>query len=183
MVCAPGWVRVGRVRTPSYDSYTPTLCGLATLRTMEKPELQLRLLQGGCLLFVVAWILLLHFGALGSLEPGGRELKLTQLLMLVGAIWSAAVGFTFQRKLTRIATQSRRSGNKSTPSTRRKAGHIVRLATATSVGTWGILLYYFRGPLWVVDTVSAIALILLVVWKPGGSPKASVPPVVGAKSL
>jgi hypothetical protein len=44
---------------------------------MEKPEFQLRLLQGGCLLFLVAWILLLHFGALGSLEPAGRELKLT----------------------------------------------------------------------------------------------------------
>ena len=144
---------------------------------MDKPEFQLRLLQGGCLLFLVAWILLLHFGALGSREAAGRELKLTQLLMLVGAIWSAVVGFTFQRKLTRIATLSRRSGNKSTPFTRWKAGHIVRLATATSVGTWGMALYYFRGPLWVVDTVSAIALILLAAWKPGSSPNASVPPV------
>jgi hypothetical protein len=144
---------------------------------MEKPEFQLRLLQGGCLLFLVAWILLLHFGALGSLEPAGRELKLTQLLMLVGAIWSAVVGFTFQRKLTRIARRPRRSGNKSTPFTRWKAGHIARLATATSVGTWGMALYYFCAPLWVVDTVSAIALILLAAWIPGSSPNASAPPV------
>jgi len=128
------------------------------------------------LLFLVAWILLLHFGVLGNLEPAGRELKLTQVLMLVGAIWSAVVGFTFQRKLSRIATRSRRSGNKSTPLTRWKAGHIARLMTATSVGTWGIALYYFRGPLWVVYTVSAVALILLATWKPGNPPNASAPP-------
>ena len=144
---------------------------------MGKPELQLRLLQGGCLVFLVVWILLLHFGAVGSLEPAGRELKLTQLLMLVGAIWSAVVGFTFQRKVTRTATRPRRPGTKSTPFTRWKAGHVMRLATATSVGTWGMALYYFRGPFWVVDTVLAVALILLVAWKPGTSPNASAPSV------
>jgi Na+/H+-translocating membrane pyrophosphatase len=144
---------------------------------MGRPEFQRRLLQDGCLLFLVVWILLLHFGALGSLEPSGRELKLTQLLMLVGAIWSAVVGFTFQRKLTRIATRSRRSGTKSTPFTRWKAGHVMRLATATSVGTWGMALYYFHGTLWLVDTVLAVALILLVAWKPGASPNASAPSV------
>jgi hypothetical protein len=31
--------------------------------------------------------------------------------------------------------------------------------------------------LWVVDTVSAIALILLAAWIPGSSPNASAPPV------
>jgi len=139
---------------------------------MGKPAIQLRLFQGGCLLVLVVWILLLHFGAVGSLEPAGRELKLTQLLMLVGALWSAVVGFTFQRKLTRIATRSRRSGTTSTPFTRWKAGHVMRLLTATSVGTWGMALYYFHGPLWLVDMVSAVALILLVAWKPGASPNA-----------
>jgi hypothetical protein len=33
-------------------------------------------------------------------------------------------------------------------------------------------LYYFHGPLWLVDMVSAVALILLVAWKPGASPNA-----------
>ena len=142
---------------------------------MGKPEFQLRLLQGGCLLFLAVWILLLHLGALGSLEPDGRELKLTQVLMLVGALWSAVVGFTFQRKLNRIATRFRRSGSTSTPFTRWKAGHVARLATATSVGTWGMALYYFHGPLWTVDTVSALAIILLIAWTPGASPNASTP--------
>jgi hypothetical protein len=136
-------------------------------------------LQGGCLLFLVVWILLLHFGALGSLEPAGRELKLTQFLMLVGAIWSAVVGFTVQRKLSRIATKPRRSGTRVHTINRWKAGHVVRLATATSVGTWGMALYYFHSPLWVVDTVSAVGLILLLAWRPGTgpgiSPSASAP--------
>jgi hypothetical protein len=153
-----------------YVSHTPTLRAFATLREMGKPEFQLRLLQGGCLLFLVVWILLLHFGALGSLEPAGRELKLTQFLMLAGAIWSAVVGFTSQRRLSRIATKPRRSGTKSTQFTRWKAGHVMRLATATSVGTWGMALYYFHSPLWVVDTVLAVGLILLLAWRPGTSP-------------
>lgn len=137
---------------------------------MRKPELQLRLVQGGCLLFLVVCTLLLHIGALGSLEPAGRELKLTQLLMIVGAIWSAVVGFTFQRKLARSGARPRRAGSKSTPFTRWKAGHVMRLASATSVGNWGLALYYFHAPLRVVDTVLAAALVLLVAWKPDTGP-------------
>lgn len=137
---------------------------------METPELQLRLFQGGCLLFLAACIVLLHLGVLGSLEPAGRELKLRQLLMLVGAIWSAIVGFTLQRKVNRTAKRPQRAGSKSTPFTRWKAGHLMRLASATLVANWGLLLYYFQGPLWVVDTVFAAALILLIAWKPGTSP-------------
>jgi hypothetical protein len=103
-----------------------------------------------------------------------------QLWMLVGAIWSAVVGFTFQRKLNRTATRPQRAGPKSTPFTRWKAGHVMRIASATSVGTWGLVLYYFQGPLWVVDTVLAAALILLLAWKPDTSPdnKIASPPSV-----
>lgn len=138
---------------------------------MDKPELQLRLLQGGCILFLVACILLLHFGVLGSLELAGREIKLTQLLMIVGAIWSAAAGFTFQRRVARAAT---RPSARSTPFTRWKVGHVMRLGSATSVGMWRLVLYYFQGPLWVVDTILAVALILLVTWRPGASPNTKI---------
>jgi len=69
---------------------------------MAKPDLQLRLFQGGCMLFIVLCILLLHLGVLGSLEPAGREIRLVQLLIIVGAAWSAVVGFTFQRKLSEL---------------------------------------------------------------------------------
>jgi len=141
---------------------------------MDKPALQLRLVQGGCLLFIVLCVLFLHFGLLGSLEPAGREIKLVQFLMIVGASWSAIVGFTFQSKLSRTAKRPQRAGSKSTPFTRWKAGHVMRLASATSVGTWGLALYYFHGPLWVVDTVLAVALVLLIAWKPDPAPDDTV---------
>ena len=137
---------------------------------MAKPNLQLRLVQGGCILFIVLYILLLHLGVLGSLEPAGREIKLVQFLIIVGAVWSAVVGFTFQRKLSRIS-KPRRDGSKSTPFTRWKAAHFMRLVSATSVGTWGLALYYFHGPLRLVDTVLASALVLLIAWKPGLGPE------------
>ena len=47
----------------------------------------------------------------------------------------------------------------------------MRFGSATSVGTWGLILYYFLGPLWVVDTVLAVALALLIAWKPGPRPE------------
>jgi hypothetical protein len=137
---------------------------------MAKPEVQLRLVQGACMLFIVLCILLLHLGVLGSLEPAGRKIKVVQLLIIVGAVWSAVVGFTFQRKLSRIS-KPRRVESKSTPFTRWKAGHIMRLASATSVGSWGLAMYYFQGPLWLVDTVLAVALVLLIAWKPGFGPE------------
>ncbi|MBI3476877.1 MAG: hypothetical protein HY010_14180 [Acidobacteria bacterium] len=42
----------------------------------------------------------------------------------------------------------------------------MRLASATSVGMWGLVLYYFNGPLWVVDAAFAVGLILLLTWRP-----------------
>ena len=50
----------------------------------------------------------------------------------------------------------------------------MRFASATSVGTWGLALYYFHGPLWVVDTALAVALILLIAWKPDPAPDDTV---------
>ena len=42
----------------------------------------------------------------------------------------------------------------------------MRLGSANSVGMWGLALYYFSGPLWLVDTILAVGLILLVTWRP-----------------
>lgn len=47
----------------------------------------------------------------------------------------------------------------------------MRLASATSVGNWGLAMYYFHGPLWLVDTVLAVAFGLLIAWKPGLGPE------------
>ena len=94
--------------------------------------------------------------------------------MIVGAVWSAAVGFTFQRRVTRAATRPQRPSAGSTPFTRWKAAHVMRLGSANSVGMWGLALYYFPGPLWLVDTILAVGLILLVTWRPGASPDTKI---------
>jgi len=141
---------------------------------MGKPERQLRLFQGGSILFLVVCIFLLYFGVLGSLEPDGRRMNFIQFLVIVGAIWSAVVGFTFQRRVTRAATRPQRPSARSTPFTRWKAGHVMRLGSATSVGMWGLVLYYFHGPLWLVDTILVVGLILLVTWRPGASPDTKI---------
>jgi hypothetical protein len=160
--------------TPVYNSYAASLRPFRYTQKMAKPNLQLRLVQGGCILFIVLCILLLHLGVLGSLEPAGREIKVVQFLIILGAVWSAVVGFTFQRKLSRTSKRPRRDGSKSTPFTRWKVGHLMRLASATSVGTWGLALYYFHGPLWLVDTVLTVALVLLIAWKPGPGPETNI---------
>jgi hypothetical protein len=69
-----------------YNSYAAGLRPFRYTQKMAKPDLQLRLVQGGCILFIVLYILLLHLGVLGSLEPAGREIKLVQLLIIVGAV-------------------------------------------------------------------------------------------------
>jgi multisubunit Na+/H+ antiporter MnhB subunit len=141
---------------------------------MGKPERQLRLFQGGCILFLVVCIFLMYFGVLGSLEPDGRRMNFIQFLVIVGAIWSAVVGFTFHRRMTRSTTRLQRPTAKSTPFTRWRAGHVMRLGSATSVGMWGLVLYYYRAPMWVVDAVLAVGLILLVMWRPGDSPDSKI---------
>ena|SRR5580693_3178024 len=114
---------------------------------MGKPERQLRLFQGGSILFLVVCIFLLYFGVLGSLEPDGRRMNFIQFLVIVGAIWSAVVGFTFQRRMTRSTTRLQRPTAKSTPFTRWRAGHVMRLGSATSVGMCGGLSSITTAPL------------------------------------
>jgi hypothetical protein len=157
-----------------YDSDAASLGRSRYTQEMERPERRLRLVQASCILFIVLCLLLLHFGALGSLEPAGREIKLVQFLMIVGAIWSAIVGFTFQRKVNRTATRPRRPSAKSTPLSRWMVGHFMRLASGTSVGMWGLALYYFRASLWLVNTTLGAGLALLLIWKPGASPDIAI---------
>jgi hypothetical protein len=47
----------------------------------------------------------------------------------------------------------------------------MRLLSACSVGMYGLGLYYFRGPLWAVDALFAVGLILLMTWTPGAYPE------------
>lgn len=88
------------------------------------------------------------------------------------ALACAVQGFTLQRRIMRPKNPSRQ---RSTPFKRWKAGNIARLAFATAVGLYGLLLSEFGGPLWQVDSLFVIALVLLLTWKPGKIPKPEFP--------
>jgi hypothetical protein len=137
---------------------------------MDPPERQLRLVQVACALFLIACVLLIHFGH-GNREPSAG-MNFTQSLVIVAAIWSAVSGFTLQRRIVSAPKRSQAKSARSTPFSRWKNGHIARLWSATSVCMWGLIMYEIRGPSWIVDSLVAVGVILLVTWKPGASPSA-----------
>lgn len=132
---------------------------------MTKPQRQLRLIQAVCFVVLGACIVLTYWHAHESAETFST-LGFVQVIIIVLALWSAASGFTMQRKLRRRTQAS----GKSTPFTRWRAGHIFRLWSATAVGMWAFLFYDFHGPLWVANALFGFATLLLLIWQPDNAP-------------
>jgi hypothetical protein len=133
---------------------------------MSKSERQLRLVQAGEILFIVVCFFVKRIGAV-EIRNG---LSSVHWLILVAAVWSAISGFTMQRRINRAQTRSESASRKSTPLGRWRTGHLIRLASATAVGVWGLLLHYFGGPDWLVNVLLGLAMLLLLIWKPGAAP-------------
>jgi len=133
---------------------------------MGKTQRQLRLVQSACLLILVACIVLTYWKAHETGTTSGA-IGTGQGLVIMLALWAAASGFTWQRKLQR---RSQASSSKSTPFTRWRAGHIFRLWSATAVGIWALVLCDFHGPLWIADVLFGLAILLLLIWKPNAAP-------------
>lgn len=132
---------------------------------VTKPQRQLRLVQFACILLLVGCIVVAYIH-----EPQPRtNLGFGQGVVILLALWSAVGGFTTQRRLQR---RNRTRSSKSTPFDRWKAGHIVRLWSAMTVGAWGLFLYEIRGPLWIADVLFALAMLLLLIWDPDAAPVA-----------
>ena len=103
---------------------------------MSKATRQLRLIQAVCIGAVVACAALAYFGTNRT-----RRLGLpTELCISLAAVWSAVGGFTVQRKLGSKQFAGQRARSKGTPFTRWRAGNIIRLWTAASVGMWALVL-------------------------------------------
>src|SRR5882762_6723282 len=125
-------------------------------------ERQLRLVQVACILLVVACILVTNFGK----HERPDAITITQWLVIVSAIWTAVSGFTVQRRIVR----PRPGSGRSTPFSRWRAGHMLRLWSAAMVGAWALVLHEIGGPAWLVDTLFTLGLLLLLTWRPGASP-------------
>ena len=131
------------------------------------PERQLRILQAVCVIFVTSCVVLSN-----SLRPTGHSTALVQVLIVLLALWSAYSGFRMQRILTRARSNSPQLAPdpRSTPFARWRVGNIVRLAFATSVGLWAMILGLFGSPSWLVFAMYGLALLLLPLWRPGNAP-------------
>jgi hypothetical protein len=132
---------------------------------MNSPERQLRLVQVSEILFIVVCFFVKRLGPAetdGTFSPG-------QWLAIVAAIWCAIAGFTVQRKINRRNTRPGKP-SRGTPLSRWKTGHLVRLSTAMAVALCGLVLHYSGGPEWVVNVFFGLALLLLLIWRPGATP-------------
>lgn len=89
---------------------------------------------------------------------------------IVAGVWAGILGFTVQR---RIVNRPRRSSSTSTPFTRWRAGNIVRIVMAYTVGLYGFCLSVFGGPPLAVRALFALGLLLLLVWTPAPVPDQS----------
>lgn len=135
---------------------------------MRTPERQLRFLQVGCLLVLLAGTRLAW-----SVQGTTHGTPVVRWIVRALALACAVQGFTLQRRIVGRPNRISRGSGRSTPFTRWRAGNIVRLAFATAVGLYGLLLSEFGGPLWQVDSLFVIGLVLLLIWKPGKIPRSA----------
>ena len=100
-----------------------------------------RLVQLGCIVLVLACMGLVYWRR----NPVGVAMSARHWLVIVAALWTGFSGFSFQRRM--LNPPARATGSvRSTPFTRWRAGHLVSLWTAMSVGVWTVLLSDFAGP-------------------------------------
>ena len=134
-----------------------------------KPERQLRYFQITCLVFVALsiWVLgrfPVHFT--------GRAISFSQWIVVLCATYCVLIGFWIQRRVLRANRSGKR---RSTLLGRWRAGHVLRLASAVSVCLWAFVLRIIGGPTWLVNTIFAVGVILLLVWRPGTRPVETEP--------
>ena len=138
---------------------------------MSSPETQLRLAQSGLITFIMVCFFVMR---IGSVETR-RAFSPLQWLVVVAALWSAISGFMVQGRINRGGSRSQVPSRRSTPLGRWRAGHLVRLWSATAVGLWGVLLHYLGSPNYLVNVFLVLAVLLLLVWRPGATPAEAEP--------
>ena|SRR5579863_10646430 len=135
-----------------------------------RPEHQLRLVQVANIIFIAVCFFIKRIGTVETHDT----LTVRDWIAIVAAIWSAVSGFTVQRRINNASTRPQKS-SRSTPLGRWKVGNVLRLYTATAVAGWGLVLHYFGGPEWIVNVLFGLAMLLLLIWRPGANPARAQP--------
>jgi hypothetical protein len=126
----------------------------------------LRVVQGACILLILVCIAVVNLL--------GRKSRSTssfiEYIIILAAIWSAVSGFSMQRRILRATIRPMNVPRKSTPLSRWRAGHLVRLWSASAVALWGLVLGEFAGTVLLANLFFATGLLLLVAWRPTSAP-------------
>jgi hypothetical protein len=125
-----------------------------------------RILQIVAIIYVLLLFLLVRILPATS---GISVITPVKLVIVFLALCCAVSGFTFQRRLLRVPANPK-VAVKSTPIKRWMSGHVIRLAFAVSVSLYGFLLHFVGGPEWLANSLIALGLTLLLVWRPGDAP-------------
>jgi hypothetical protein len=141
---------------------------------MGAPQRPLRVAQVICVLFTTTCFLVAH----SVIHVTERPLSIEQGLVVLLALWTAGSGFSLQHKLTHVRVGSGQppASSRSTPAARWRVGNLMRLATATSVGLWALILHVIGGSSLLVDLLFGLGLALLLIWSPGPSPDVPIEP-------
>ena len=127
---------------------------------------QLRIVQIVCLMVAVSACLLV--ARLGKAKSD-CEIGPIQWVIVFAAIYCAFSAFTLQRTITK---GPKRPPTKiaSTPFSRWRAGHLVRLFFPVSVALWGDVLVISGGSSWLAYSLCGLGILLLLVWSPENLP-------------
>jgi hypothetical protein len=132
---------------------------------MLKTERQFRIAQLFCIVVVLAC-----FQVSLKVDKTSPEITPIQWILVAMGVWAIFSGFLLERQIVSYPKMARRPSAQSTPFSRWRAGNLIRIASATSVALWGLILRENGGPKAIAYTFFAIAILLLLAWRPSVRP-------------
>lgn len=132
---------------------------------MLTTERHFRVVQIFCFLVVLAC-----FQVALKVDRTSRRITPIQWVLIGLAVWAIVSGFVLEHQIMRYPNKARRPSTRSTPFSRWRAGNLVRVASATSVACWALVLRENGGPALVAYILFAVAGSLLLMWRPSAIP-------------
>lgn len=139
---------------------------------MLTTERHFRLIQVFCVIVVLAC-----FQVALKINKTSPQITPIQWVVIGMGVWATMSGFILERKIVSYPKRASRPSTRSTPLSRWRAGNLVRVASATAVALWGLVLRSNGGSASVAYTLIAIGGLLLLTWRPSARPADDSPQV------
>jgi hypothetical protein len=132
---------------------------------MLTTERHFRVVQVLCVLVVLAC-----FQVALKVDKTSTEITPIHWIVIGMGVWAIMSGFIVERKIVSYPKTASHPSTRSAPFSRWRASNLVRVASATSVALWGLILRTNGGPASIAYTLIAIGGLLLLAWRPSGRP-------------